>query len=429
MKNRVLIGLQWGDEGKGKIIDVLSEDFDIIVRFQGGNNAGHTVVIDGQEFILHLIPSGIFRPQKICLIGNGVVVNPENLIHEMVYLKEKGITVKDRLFISSLCHVVLPHHWVIDEILEEKRGKFKIGTTHRGIGPCYLDKYARTGIRIGDLLDKEYLEFVLTRLINEKNKILASNQKASISIKKTFQDYWNFGQKLKPFIADISLILDRSLREKKSIFFEGAQGTFLDIDFGTYPYVTSSSPIAGGACVGSGIGPTKIAEVLGVTKAYTTRVGSGPFPTEFDEELNTKIQIEGKEFGATTGRKRRCGWLDLVMLRYALRVNGLTQLVVTKMDILSSLSEIKICTSYRWKGKELKEFPLQSFVLEKVEPIYESFQGWKTPVQDLKKYEELPSQAQKYLQFIEKSLGVPIIIVSVGPQRDQCLFCSREKEL
>lgn len=422
MKNTVLVGAQWGDEGKGKIVDVLSEHFDAVVRFQGGNNAGHTVMIDGQEFILHLIPSGILREGKHCFIGNGVVIDPKCLLDEIQYVADWGIMVKNKLWISFQAHVIFPYHCQLDQLKEGQRGVGKIGTTGRGIGPCYLDKYGRQGIRVGDLLHKESLKSALQRFAVEKNLMLQALGGEEIDVEKILEQYWDYGQQLKPYVTDVSLQLQRMMAEGKSLLFEGAQGTFLDVDFGTYPYVTSSSPIAGGACPGTGVGPTAIQAVLGVIKAYTTRVGEGVFPTEFDAEMDEMMRQMGKEFGATTGRARRCGWFDMVMARYAVRVNGMTSLAITKLDVLDKLKEIQVCVAYRYQGDLLEEFPTQTHVLKDVEPVYETFPGWLSSTERAQSFDELPERARQYVSYLGQSMGVSVAIVSVGPQRDQTIF-------
>lgn len=428
MSTLVVVGSQWGDEGKGKITDLLSEEVDIIVRYQGGCNAGHTVVKGDQQFIFHLIPSGILHSGKKCLIGSGVVIDPESLLREIEDLRKKGIEIDGNLFIDSKAHVVLPYHKTLDEIKEEKRGKNKLGTTKRGIGPAYIDKIARTGIRIADLIDKKTLSEKLKINLEEKNEIFeklytikTSKQKQKDLIKR----YQEYGQLLKKYVIDISLLVNQAIEEDKKILFEGAQGTLLDIDHGTFPYVTSSNPVAGGACIGAGVGPTKIDRVLGITKAYTTRVGSGPFPTEMQGELGEYLRQKGGEFGATTGRPRRCGWFDAVVASYAVRINGMDSMVLTKTDVLSDLNKIKICTSYQCNGKLIKEFPANLKTLKNCTPVYEEVEGWKSDISQITRYENLPPQLKAYISRIEELVKTKIIIISVGPKRSQTII--REK--
>ncbi len=428
MSTLVVVGSQWGDEGKGKITDLLSEEVDIIVRYQGGCNAGHTVVKGEKQFIFHLIPSGILHPGKKCLIGNGVVIDPESLLQEIEDLREKGIEIDDNLFMDLKAHVVLPYHKTLDEIKEEKRGKNKLGTTKRGIGPAYVDKTARTGIRMVDLIDKDTLGEKLEINLKEKSEIFeklhgikVSNQDKVELIKK----YQKYGQLLKKYVIDVSLFINQAINEDKKILFEGAQGTLLDIDHGTFPYVTSSTPVAGGACIGAGIGPTKIDKVLGITKAYTTRVGSGPFPTEIEGELGEYIRQKGGEFGATTGRPRRCGWFDAVVVNYAVRINGMESMALTKIDVLSDLDKIKICTAYQYNGELIKEFPVNLKTLQNCTPVYEEMEGWKRDISKITTYENLPPQLKVYVSRIEELVKTKIIIVSVGPKRSQTII--REK--
>jgi len=424
MSNIVVVGAQWGDEGKGKIVDVFTEFADIVVRFQGGNNAGHTLVVKGEKTVLHLIPSGILNPGVQCVIGNGVVIDPEVCLHEIATLKAKGLLKSDKdLAISDTAHVIFPYHKRIDVLREEKKGAGKIGTTGRGIGPCYEDKMARMGIRMSDVIDPELLRKRLQAVLPEKNqyieKILGGTP---FTLDEIYESYLNFGKSLKIYVKQTAILLQESHKKKKKILFEGAQGTSLDVDHGTYPFVTSSNTVAGNASCGSGIGPTQIQGVIGVSKAYTTRVGSGPFPTELNDAVGEHLRKEGGEFGATTGRPRRCGWLDLVVLRHAVRVNGLTGLVLTKLDILSGLKEIKVCTAYKRRGQLIKEFPSSVEVLEECEPVYESFKGWKEPISSVRKIAKLPLAAQRYIKKIEKALGITTVIVSVGPSRDEQIF-------
>ena len=428
MSTLVVVGSQWGDEGKGKITDLLSEEADIIVRYQGGCNAGHTVVKGDKQFIFHLIPSGILHKGVKCLIGNGVVIDPGSLLEEIKELKNKGIEIKGKLFIDFKAHVVFPYHKILDEIKEEKRGKNKIGTTGKGIGPAYLDKVARTGLRMIDMIDgKSLLKKIEINLI-EKNDIFKklygfkmSNQEK----KDILEKYIEYGQLLKKYVIDVSLYLNQAINEDKKILFEGAQGTLLDIDHGTFPYVTSSNPVAGGACIGTGVGPTKIDRVMGITKAYTTRVGRGPFPTEMKGELQESTRRKGGEFGATTGRPRRCGWFDAVLVNYAVRINGMDTMVLTKIDILSDFDKVKICTSYKYNGKIIKEFPVNLEILENCIPIYEEMEGWKGDISQITKFEDLPQQLKDYIKRIEELVKTKVVIVSVGPKRSQTII--REK--
>lgn len=425
MSTLVVVGSQWGDEGKGKITDLLSEKTDIVVRYQGGCNAGHTVVKGDQQFIFHLIPSGILHPGKKCLIGSGVVIDPESLLQEIEDLRKKGIEIDGNLFIDSKAHIVLPYHKTLDEIKEEKRGKNKLGTTKRGIGPTYIDKIARTGIRMSDLIDKKSLSDKLKINLEEKNEVFeklygikTSKQEQKDLIKR----YKEYGQLLKKYVIDVSLYLNKAIEEDKKILFEGAQGTLLDIDHGTFPYVTSSNPVAGGACIGAGVGPTKIDRVLGITKAYTTRVGSGPLPTEIEGELEEYIRQKGGEFGATTGRPRRCGWFDVIVVNYAVRINGMDSMVLTKIDVLSDLDKIKICTAYQCNGELIKEFPADLGTLQNCTPVYEEIEGWKSDVSQITKYEDLPSQLKVYIRRIEELTKAKVVIISVGPKRSQTII-------
>jgi len=405
MSCTVVVGAQWGDEGKGKIIDILSKDADIIVRYQGGNNAGHTVVIGDKEFILHLIPSGVLRKNKLCVIGNGVVVDPEALLSEIDMLEKKGIKIDGNMLISECAHVILPYHKVID-----KRRGAKIGTTGRGIGPCYIDKMGRCGIRMIDLVNPEIL----------KKKICANLEGSEeFNAEQIYNDYLAYGKKIKKYLANVSIVLNKAIAKKKDILFEGAQGTLLDIDHGTYPYVTSSNATSGGASTGTGVGPNRIDKVIGVVKAYTTRVGEGPFPTEFEKGLMEKIRTKGKEFGATTGRPRRCGWFDAVIVKHAVAVNGLDEIVVTKLDVLDEMDEIRICVGYKYKGGIYKDFPADIGALENCEPVYEKHNGWMEDTTSATRYKDLPENTKRYLNRLSKLLNVKIGMVSVGSKREQ----------
>ncbi len=380
MSVKIIVGAQWGDEGKGKIVDLLSEQVDIVARYQGGANAGHTIVIDGEQYILHLVPSGILHENTICVIGNGVVIDPLALLEEIEFLKSKGISVDGRLWISHRAHLIMPYHQLLDQAKESKDADHKIGTTGRGIGPAYVDKVNRMGIRIVDLLDRDTLKNKLRTNIKEKNEILKKiYEEKEIDVDEIINEYLEFDNKIDPYIKEVSTFLNESLKDGKQILLEGAQGTLLDIDFGTYPYVTSSNPTSGGACAGVGIGPTKIESVLGVIKAYTTRVGMGPFPTEIGEEEDFDLRDLGGEYGATTGRPRRCGWFDAVIANFAVQVNGLDSFALTKLDVLDSLEEIKVCVAYKYEGKTITTFPSEMRILENCEPVYESFPGWQQP--------------------------------------------------
>ncbi len=422
MSVKVVVGSQWGDEGKGKIIDLLSEKADIVARYQGGANAGHTVVIEGEKYVLHLIPSGILQKDTLCVIGNGVVIDPMALMAEIKLLESKGIEVNGRLFISHRAHVIMPYHKLLDEAKESKDAEKKIGTTGRGIGPAYVDKINRMGVRIVDLLDRKTFSEKLHRNIEEKNEILKKIYGASeLDVEQIVSEYQEFDKKMDPYIKDVSVFINESLEKNKNILLEGAQGTLLDIDFGTYPYVTSSNPTSGGACAGIGIGPTRINSVMGVIKAYTTRVGMGPFPTEIsDDELN--LRELGDEFGATTGRPRRCGWFDAVIANYAVRVNGIDAFALTKLDVLDTFEELKVCIAYKYQGKTITHFPSEIRILNECEPVYETLPGWKQSTTTIRQFKDLPTNAKKYVEQIEKLTGTPAKIVSVGSGREQTII-------
>ncbi len=419
MPNIVVVGTQWGDEGKGKIVDLLSARADYVVRFQGGNNAGHTMVVDGNQIISHLVPSGIIQ-NKVCFIGNGVVVDPLVLLKEIDYLDSKGIDVSsDMLKVSDRAHMIMPYHKSIDKAREIKKGDAKIGTTGRGIGPCYEDKATRRGIRFADLLDEALFVEKVTSIMEEKNFYLKNYfETETLDPDAVIKEFMGFRDRLLPYIADVSVVLNRGMDQGKQVLFEGAQGTHLDIEHGTYPFVTSSSTVAANAACGSGVGPGRLDQVLGIVKAYTTRVGSGPFPTELFDEIGERLQKKGAEFGATTGRRRRCGWLDMVMLRNAARLNGLTGLVITKLDVLDGLEEIKICTGYEHKGKVYDAFPPSIKTLEQCVPVYETHPGWSEDVSGIRDYKDFPENARKYLDRIKELSGVEIKVVSVGPGRE-----------
>jgi adenylosuccinate synthase len=420
--NLVVVGGQWGDEGKGKLIDILSEGVDITVRYQGGNNAGHTVIVGDKEYIFHLIPSAILRPKKICVIANGVVIDPKALLEEIDGLKMRGLPMSGgQLKVSANAHVVMPYHRVMDQLREGKRAQ-KIGTTGRGIGPCYSDKVGRMGIRIIDLLNPPVLKAKLADNLNEKNDIFVKvygfkNYDFSV----IYKEYLDFGRRLKPYICDTAIFLNQAVRAKKKILFEGAQGTFLDIDFGTYPFVTSSNATTGGVCSGTGVPPTRIGQVVVAFKAYTTRVGEGPFPTEYGKEMDECIRSKGHEFGATTGRPRRCGWFDAVLARYSVTINGATQLAIMKLDVLDDLEEIEIATSYKYKGKVYKDYSHDPDVLAHAKPVYEKWPGWKASTRDVRQYKKLPIEARRYVERLEELLEVPIKYISVGSKRDEII--------
>jgi len=420
--NIAVVGAQWGDEGKGKLIDILSKDSDITVRFQGGSNAGHTVVVEDETYIFHLIPSAILHKEKVCVIGNGAVIDPKVLITELEELKARKINIKpNQLKISTHCHIVMPYHRVLDGLREKKRVN-KIGTTGRGIGPCYADKVTRCGIRMVDILNPKILKSKLKDNLREKNEIFKKvHNHHAYPFKKVYEEYLGYGEKLKPYICDTAIFLNNSIDDKKTILFEGAQGTFLDIDFGTYPFVTSSNCIAGGLCAGSGVGPTKIDKIIAAFKAYTTRVGEGPFPTEFSGKMDDKIRAKGKEFGATTGRPRRCGWFDGVLARYSVMVNGISEIAIMKLDVLDGLKKIKVCVGYKYKDKVYKEFPSDFEVLGKSKPIYKEMDGWEGTVTGVRQYKNLPENAKRYIDFLEKLLKVKIKYVSIGSKRSEII--------
>ena len=423
MANVVIVGTQWGDEGKGKIVDCLAEIADIVVRFQGGNNAGHTMVVDGEQFISHLIPSGVLQ-KKICIVGNGMVVDLTVLVEELENLISKGIDVgPDMLKISEKAHIIMPYHQQIDLGREKMKGDKKIGTTGRGIGPCYEDKATRRGIRFADLIEFEVFKEKVNTVIEEKNFYLKHYLSAdTLDPDDIIDAYKGFSERLAPHVANISIVIDRAIKSGKQILFEGAQGTHLDIDHGTYPYVTSSNTVSGNACCGSGIGPKEITDVIGIVKAYTTRVGMGPFPTELFDETGDIIQKKGAEFGATTGRRRRCGWLDIVLLRNSVRLNGLTSLVITKLDVLDGLHSLEICTGYEYQGKILHDFPASLKVLEDCKPVYETLPGWPEDISGARAVNELPQQAKDYIKRIEELTETPVHIISVGPDREETII-------
>jgi len=422
LANVIVIGAQWGDEGKGKITDLLSRSADVVVRYQGGNNAGHTVVVNDRTFKLHLIPSGILYPKTECIIANGTVIDPKVLLEEVDRLKDLGIST-DNLFISETAHVTMPYHRELDRASEAQRAEHKIGTTGRGIGPTYADKSERVGIRIGDLMDEKRMPKKLRWAIEQKNIVLQKLYNLEpLDVDAIITEYRGYADRLRPHVVDASLKIDAAIRERRNILFEGAQGTLLDLDHGTYPYVTSSNPVAGGACIGAGVGPTCIDRVIGVAKAYTTRVGEGPFPTELHDETGTHIGERGAEFGTTTGRKRRCGWFDGVIGRYAVRINGLDCLAVTKLDVLDDLEEIKVCTAYELDGKVVRDFPSDARAFARAIPIYETLAGWKRSTSECKNVEDLPEEAKNYLTFLADLMEIPIAIISLGASRGQTII-------
>jgi adenylosuccinate synthase len=422
LANVVVIGAQWGDEGKGKITDLLSGSADVVVRYQGGVNAGHTVVVDNQTFKLHLIPSGILYPDTECIIGSGTVIDPKILIEELDQLESLKISTKN-LMISQTAHVTMPYHRLLDQASEEQRGSQKIGTTGRGIGPTYADKSERTGIRIIDLMETESLPEQLRWTISNKNVILEKLYNLPpLDPEAVIAEYLQYAERLRPHVVDASLKIYAAVQDRRNILFEGAQGTLLDLDHGTYPYVTSSNPVAGGACVGTGVGPTMIDRVIGVAKAYTTRVGEGPFPTEMVDGIGQILCDRGAEFGTTTGRQRRCGWFDAVIGRYAVRINGLDCLAITKLDVLDGLDEIKVCIAYDIDGERCEHFPSSARTFARCEPIYETLPGWKESTADCRKLENLPQAALDYLKFLAELMKVPIAIVSLGASRDQTII-------
>jgi adenylosuccinate synthase len=422
MATAMVLGTQWGDEGKGKIVDYLAQKADVVIRSQGGNNAGHTVVVDDKAFALRLLPSGILFSDKTCIIGSGVVVNPEVLLQELDGMKEKGVKVS-KLEISTRAHVIMPYHIRIDEEDEKLKGDAKIGTTKNGIGPCYADKINRVGIRIGDLMDKDIFAKKLRINLKLKNRLFETYYGCQgFDFDTIYQEYLGYAERIRPYVKDTNYSANVYVNEGKKVLFEGAQATMLDIDHGTYPFCTSSNPTAGGACTGSGVGPRRMENIVGVVKAYTTRVGAGPFPAEQNNEVGEYLRNTGHEFGTVTGRPRRCGWLDTAVVKYAAMLNSLDYLAITRLDILDDLDTIKICTGYRYNGQLLPEYPASLEVLEQVEPVYEDMPGWKTDISACKTYDELPEAARKYVERISELVGVPLGIVSVGPNRSQTII-------
>jgi len=423
MAVRVVIGAQWGDEGKGKIVDLLSDKAQYVARFQGGANAGHTLKFDDKEVVLHLVPSGIFNGDAKCIIGNGVVIDPVALVKEIDGVKAMGFSLDNRFYISQTAHVILPYHKVLDKLKERRKGKDAIGTTGRGIGPSYVSKIARIGIRMVDLLNREVLRNKILQNIQDINYALENMyEEPTIDAEELMENLQKAIDQLEPFICNTSHILHEAIENGEEILLEGAQGCLLDVDHGTYPFVTSSSPTSGGACTGTGVPPTAVTHVMGITKAYCTRVGNGPFPTELLDETGEELRKKGHEFGATTGRPRRCGWLDLVALKYAVRINGMNELTLTKMDVMDGFDEIKVCTSYLINGKETKVFPLSLPEIESIEPVYTSLPGWDTDISGITEWDNLPETAKSYIDFIENYLGVRFTIISTGPKRNETIL-------
>ncbi|MCB0711877.1 MAG: adenylosuccinate synthase [Ignavibacteriae bacterium] len=425
MSVRVVIGAQWGDEGKGKVVDMFAEEADVVARYQGGANAGHTIVVGDRKYVLHLIPSGILHDNTVCVIGNGVVIDPAALMEEIELLKSFGVSIEGRLKISHKAHLIMPYHKLLDQLTEREQ---KIGTTGRGIGPSYIDKYNRSGIRIVDLLDRVRLEEQLREGIRQKNDWFRKVYDApELDVEKIVAEYLDFDQQMDDYITDTTSFINEAWRSGKTILAEGAQGALLDIDHGTYPFVTSSSPTSGGACTGLGLPPTAITKVTGIVKAYCTRVGAGPFPTELEDETGEKLRALGAEFGATTGRPRRCGWLDLFALRYSAMINGIDEIVLTKLDVLNDFEEIKVCTGYNVNGEPVKYFPSDCGTLEKVEPIYETLPGWNYELRSGESFDDLPSETRNYIRKIEEEVGAPVRYLGIGPGRDEIIVGDLEK--
>ncbi|WP_281815386.1 adenylosuccinate synthase [Brachyspira pilosicoli] len=422
MASVIIVGTQWGDEGKGKIVDYLANKAQYVVRSQGGSNAGHTVVVDNIKYKLRLLPSGILHKDKVCIIGNGVVIEPKVFLSEIDGLIEKKVNMSN-LKISNRAHVLMPYHKILDELQEEDLGENKLGTTKNGIGPCYMDKASRLGIRIVDLMNKEVFAKKLKFNVELKNKLLKKlYNHDGINYEELLKEYLEYAERLRPYVADTTTILNKAIKEKKNILFEGAQATMLDLDHGTYPFVTSSYPAAGGACTGSGVGPRKIDNVIGVVKAYSTRVGEGPFPSELFDDVGQFIRDKGGEYGTVTGRARRCGWLDACVIKYASYINGLDSVAITRLDILDELEKLKICVAYKYNGEILEDYPADLDILSKVEPVYEEFDGWKTSTTNIREYDKLPENAKKYLKRLSEVIDTEISIVSVGAGRDETII-------
>lgn len=422
MASVIIVGTQWGDEGKGKIVDYLANKAQYVVRSQGGSNAGHTIVVDNVKYKLRLLPSGILHKDKVCIIGNGVVIEPKVFLSEIDGLIEKKVNMSN-LKISNRAHVLMPYHKILDELQEEDLGENKLGTTKNGIGPCYMDKASRLGIRIVDLMNKEVFAKKLKFNVELKNKLLKKlYNHDGINYEELLKEYLEYADRLRPYVADTTTILNKAIKEKKNILFEGAQATMLDLDHGTYPFVTSSYPAAGGACTGSGVGPRKIDNVIGVVKAYSTRVGEGPFPSELFDDVGQFIRDKGGEYGTVTGRARRCGWLDACVIKYASYINGLDSIAITRLDILDELEKLKICVAYKYNGEILEDYPADLDILSKVEPVYEEFDGWKTSTTNIREYDKLPENAKKYLKRLSEVIDTEISIVSVGAGRDETII-------
>ncbi|MBM3802743.1 MAG: adenylosuccinate synthase [Acidimicrobiia bacterium] len=422
MPNIVVIGAQWGDEGKGKIVDLLTEKFDIVARYQGGHNAGHTVIVQGKKFVLHLIPSGILHPGKVCMIGPGVVLDPKAFLSEVKMLEDEGIPVRGNLFVSNRAHLILPYHRVVETAAEAARGDKKIGTTSRGIGPAYEDKTGRRGVRVIDLFDAEVLKEIIFSVTSEKNCLIQTLYKGeALNAQSIYEEYLGYAAQLKEFTVDSAAFLNRQVRAGKRVLFEGAQGTLLDIDHGTYPYVTSSSASAGGACVGTGVAPSLITGAIGIAKAYTTRVGSGPLPTELNGSVGETIRQRGAEYGASTGRPRRCGWFDGPATRYSALINNLQAIALTKLDVLDEFAEIPVCTGYEYRGSKLEEFPAEIRVLDRVRPVYEAVAGWQTKTAGIRSYQELPERAKDYLKLLSDVTETEFSFISTGPDREDTI--------
>lgn len=419
MSSVVVVGTQWGDEGKGKITDFLSQNAEVVARYQGGNNAGHTIVFDGVTYKLHLIPSGIFFSDKISVLGNGMVIDPKAFMEEIEYIHEQGFSTEN-LRVSNRAHVILPYHLKLDILQEEDKGIHKIGTTKKGIGPAYMDKAARSGIRIADLLDKETFRTKLEQNLAEKNRLFEKVYEVDpIEVDEIFEEYYEYGQQMAKYVCDTSVVLNDALDAGRRVLFEGAQGVMLDIDQGTYPFVTSSNPVAGGVTIGSGVGPSKISTVVGVSKAYTTRVGDGPFVTELHDEIGDQIREVGREYGTTTGRPRRVGWFDSVVVRHARRVSGITDLSLNSLDVLTGIETLKICTAYKYKGEIIEEFPANLNILAECEPVYEELPGWTEDITGVRSIHDLPTNARNYLERVAQLSEIPLSIFSVGPDREQ----------
>ncbi|MFD1427133.1 adenylosuccinate synthase [Kroppenstedtia sanguinis] len=421
MSTVVVVGTQWGDEGKGKITDFLAEKAEVVARYQGGNNAGHTIVLGGKRYKLHLIPSGIFYSEKVCVLGNGMVLHPEAMVEELDYLEGQGVSTRN-LRISDRAHVIMPYHIKLDMVEESHKGSGKIGTTGKGIGPAYMDKAARVGIRVSDLLDGDLFAAKLKKALEDKNRLLEKvYDTTGFSFDEIYPSYLKWAERLRPYVTDTSVVLNEAIDQGKRVLFEGAQGVMLDIDQGTYPFVTSSNPVAGGVCIGSGVGPTKIRQVIGVAKAYTSRVGDGPFPTELHDDIGDRIREVGREFGTTTGRPRRVGWFDSVVVRHARRVSGITGLSLNSLDVLTGLPTVKICTAYRYRGQILENYPANLEMLGECEPVLEELPGWEEDLTGARNLSDLPMAAQHYLERITHLTGIPLALFSVGPDREQTL--------